>query len=585
MSWKKKFDDNNDIRQKESGSSDPNLSMYDDILRMQTKIKNMHNRKCAKEDRKYNYKNIELFQNIYQKVIDAVDGEDSEDIVEDLNNYNESLIDEGPTDDDVDEYLRYNANDKYNVHFDSDSDDESVEKEGFVIEGMKSKKKKAKKKATAAAAAKQASGGSASGGSAPSSSGGASSKNFEIKSFNDLVKATTLGIAKVSLGISETLFYVPKSIDTSLSNDTNNFAKMFSEKDAPPNRVKKDASILKDFIYQLVAFVIAIWVAMNWFFIMIFKTGGVEKCGNTDDGTGRCYFANDENRFKINFDGSGKMQSLFEFLFDFCITPAWTFDRYVMGDNYGKKLFTHIPWKIISYFILFVLSFILVYAYDFFSSIKDTIEGKISSLNTFATITIVILLFNKTIVKAFFEKMTGGAENIATMVMKNMSPLTWIFIQLVYFVVLMGIAFFSINISVIILVLFVWLLSLFAIPYYKGIGDIGITLRNMYKYMSEDFGNEEEKYEDKGILRVLMRMFARGIHDNMYAIGFIMLMIYNLLKMNVSLNSVRLKQIMTVLMVSLIGITITFIAGKGSPPTTVAFNTIPTCAGTECGPE
>jgi hypothetical protein len=140
-------------------------------------------------------------------------------------------------------------------------------------------------------------------------------------------------------------------------------------------------------------------------------------------------------------------------------------------------------------------------------------------------------------------------------------------------VVLLGIAAFSVNISVIILVLFVWFFSVFAIPYYNGGSGIWATLQNIYKYVSEDFNNDDAKYQDIGIFQKILRMIAGGLHKNMYYAGFILLMVSNLIIMNTSLNSVQLRQIMTAIIVPLIGIMMSFIWGNSGETTKVGVAT------------
>lgn len=542
--WKKTF-----VKQKEDPDpSDPNPddSVYDDILKMQQKLKNINRRREAMKNAGYkeNYKNIELFQSIYQKMYDESDNEDEDD---DDNDHDDDKI-----------------RDINDIH-DSDSDDDNIGNTmGANTEGFSSKKKKKKTRINPANVAPIPSTTSTTTNIASNAANVPPPKK-EIRNFNDLKNAFLNGITTLSEGINNFLFFFPNYVDKKLTSKTTQFSKIFSEQNASPSNVKKDSNIIKQFIYQLVSFVIAIWVAINWFFIMVYKSSGVKGCTEEDN---RCYVTNDNDRFKVNFKGLGQLTSLFEYYLDFTIMPLWTFDEYVLGDKYGKKVFNYIPWKIISHFIILWLSFNIVYNFDFFTMIKQSISG-ITLLNIYSGITIGSLYlyklyntFKSKILNDTDLKMGLNAEvidklkNAAT---QMSSPLTWLFIQFVTFVILLGIAVLSINIGSIILVLFVWFMSLFAIPYYKGFSDTWNTVFNIYEYIKEDFDNNDEQIKDIGIFNKILRGIAKILYKNTYYIGFIILLLFQLFKMNMFLSSVQLKQVMSVIIVPMIGIIGSFI--------------------------
>jgi len=76
--WKKTF-----VKENEDDNINPKNepdSVYDDILKMQQKLQNINRRREAMRNGGYkeNYKNIELFQSIYQKLYDDEDTNDSD---------------------------------------------------------------------------------------------------------------------------------------------------------------------------------------------------------------------------------------------------------------------------------------------------------------------------------------------------------------------------------------------------------------------------------------------------------------------------------------------------------------------------
>jgi hypothetical protein len=89
------------------------------------------------------------------------------------------------------------------------------------------------------------------------------------------------------------------------------------------------------------------------------------------------------------------------------------------------------------------------------------------------------------------------------------------------------------------------------------------TLKNIDKYISEDFDNNEEDYVNISITDKILRLIAHGLHKNMYYIGIVVVLFSNLISMNNSLTSVRLKQIMSAIIVPLIGVMAVFISGNG----------------------
>jgi len=581
--WKKKFDSPKPegFEGFHTAEGFQSHSMYDDILKMQDKIKNMYNRKKARTH-KENYKNIELFQNIYDKMMQSSreeeDSSDNESDTEGYANYNES----------DEEELSDNEDDN------ESTDDNENEVEGFV-EGLKSKSKSKKKpKAKSKAAPKpaptknvasNAKGTTAKGvkgaGAAATATANADSaatktstldtiRNMEIRNIDDLKKVAGLIISLFSSSISDFLFYLPKQVDSGLTSGTTNFAKVFSEEKASPNNIKKDANILKQFIYQLIAYAVAIWVAFNWVFIMVFK-GPEIMCGDTKDSKGRCHPLNDESRFKINFNNTGSFQSILEFLLDFAIMPSWVFDKFVIGDKYGKTIFSQVPWKIISHMIILTLSYFLVYSYDFFSSIKDTIDGKFKTVNFFATACIGALLLNRGVVEPVKNRLVS-ADAVKSFLLKLMSPLTWIFLAFIYFVILLGIAALSINISVIVLILFIWFASIFTIPYYSGwsISSIMRTISSIQDYISEDFDNDEENYKDIGIFQKILRAIAKAIHTNMYYVGAIVLLLYNLINMNLTMNSLQLRIVVSTLLSSILFLVSMFVVNNNKGDDTSA---------------
>lgn len=541
--WKKRFETTNDPRTKNNEKD----SVYDDILRMQEKINNINNRRSAREHKIENYKNIELLQNIYQKISKMGDGDEEDDEeyiygdgIDGYSNLEDVYDDEDTRDEDTDE---------------DDTDEEDIRENEKMVEGMKTKKKKKKKtKPSPSPAPAPAPTSTTTPTPTPVGSVGGKKKNMEIKNFDDLKRVVAEGFATVSLFINQFLFYMPNQIDDALNKGTTYFARTYSEKNASPNQIKKDANIVKQFIYQLVAFIVAIWVAFNWFFIMVFKQGGVETCAETVDNQGRCTVPNDEHRFKISFDNTGKFRPILEFFFGFAVTPLATFDKYVLGDMYGKKLFSYVPWRIISHFVLLVGSFLFVYFYNFFTLVKDAVEGRMRTLRIFAIITISVLYIYKV-----WQGLTSG--DLQGTLLKTVSPITWMFMEFIYFVILLGIGAFSINVSVIITMLFFWIISIFAIPYYQG-GSLWATLQKMNMYIAEDFDKKEEEFYDVGIFQKILRMMARGLHKNMYHVGFILLMVSNLISMNASLASIQLRQIMSAVIVPLIAAVASFIWGN-----------------------
>lgn len=529
--WKKTFVKENEDDNIDNPKNEPD-SVYDDILKMQQKLQNINRRREAMRNGGYkeNYKNIELFQSIYQKLYDDEDTNDSD------------------TDSDIDNN-----------------------------EGFKGKKKK-KKGSTPAPRPAPASSTLPSSSTVPPPPKPPKKKTKKIRNVNDLKEVILDGFTTVSEAISSVLFYIPKRIDNKLTEQTNQFSKIYSEKNASPSNVKKDANVIKQFIYQIVSFIIGIWVALNWFFLMIYKKPRVSGDASTDcddDGSGFKYAANDKDRFKINFNGLGQLTSIFEKYLDFAIMPLWTFNEYVLGDKYGKKVFTYIPLKIISHFIILWGAFHFVYDFNFFTMIKNTIDGKMSFLNMFAMITIGCLwvgkVYKDSMAKVFEDEDLRNFNSQSVEKLKNAaaqmtSPMLWLFMKLMTYIFLLLIAAISVNVAVIQLVLFLWFMSLFAIPYYVGFGDTWTTILNMYEYISKDFDNNAKKIKDIGVINSILGMIATFLHKNTYYIGFIVLMLFNLLKMNIVMSSTQLKLIMSSIMVSIIGIIGSFVWKNANEP-------------------
>jgi hypothetical protein len=589
--WKIKFQDRDKGTPYIPVEHENDESVYDDILKMQKKLENITRRREYKE----NYKNIELFKSIYDKIggnnsdsdedNDTIEGysdteserfggyeEGFDDGTDDEEGFDDDTDDEEGFDDDTDDEEGFGDGIDSEEGFDDDDDiDHNDNREEGFIEGMKKKKKKKSKskgkkskksKSTKTKSKKTKSSKSTTRSTKKSSSKKGKkqkkTKGSSMKGISNQISNAFLNMSKI---ISNILFYIPQNIDKSLTGMTTNFANMYSEKNTSPANIKKDATVIKNFIYQIVSFIVAIWVAMNWFFIMIYKQPGLSECGCTEDEKERCYTANDESRFKINFQGLGQLTNVFEFFLEFTIIPLWLFDRYVIGDKYGKKIFDYIPWKIISHFIILWLSFHIVYNYSFFTSIKTVLDGKIRTLSIFCMAAIFGFYGYK--IYEFIKEYVESRLNPETLIDKAkqmISPITWMVFKFLYFLIVFVIAMLSINMSGIILVIFVWFMSMYGIGYYMGASKINETFKNMYKYISEDFNNDAEELRELGFVEKLLRLFATLLHNNTYQLGSILLLIGNFISMGVVLKSNRLKTIM----MSLIGLSILIVGSTFS---------------------
>jgi hypothetical protein len=281
------------------------------------------------------------------------------------------------------------------------------------------------------------------------------------------------------------------------------------------NKIDNDIQIIKDFIKNVIMFPVAVLMTYNWIYLIMYKNTNACAPGSTDE----CRPARDEIRVKIDFsflekyslnipseeDTKVNASQVIDYFFDMCIKPLYYLDALLLGDNFLPKIFAFpfIP-RIIYNIGLFLFLYILL-----------SIPG---GNNIFGLLNSVIIIIH------FIR--TFASYSRSTMKLANGSAILFVLSTLGIFCSRAIIAYYSIQVSILLCTFYLVLHSFLGIIMYSM---KGISIFSIFRYI-DAFISEDTKYKEKvhykemsPIIKLIFDLFSK-ISNNKYS--FIFLLFY-----------------------------------------------------------
>ena len=339
-------------------------------------------------------------------------------------------------------------------------------------------------------------------------------------------------LTKVARGIVVTIFRAsnPKMIDLEYNLSNAN--------DKQKKNINTDTNAVKQFIYSLFSLLVGLYATYNWFYLMVYMR---EKEG-TDGEMERPF--GDDNRMKIGFHGikDKNIKTSLNFVFNYTITPLFWFDKIFNDNLYSSFANNVVQWQILNYFTILLIVLFINIKLGLFDSLNKILTLKLPYL--FWACTIIILctfLYN---IIAFSK----SNFNIPT-------PLSSILVIFIYTILTTLIATASINVSSIVVVLFLWIHSLFGIALYNKDGIMGVLneIENINSFIKKDYDNLTDNYCDSldWFSQWIMKI-VKFLNDFRSIICLVIVLVINFF--TIKFHSLYVKLLMNLLFIMIFGL-------------------------------
>jgi hypothetical protein len=458
-----------------------------DILKMEEKIKKINKRKKYKE----NFKNIETLDNIY---------EEKEEEEEKTENKPETF------------QCASSLNEKEDLSNEEEFNDFEDILEGF-IEGARGKRRKRKK-------------------SKKNKKGG---KKYTM--VDGIIMITNVFFTFYQYTIFA-LFYLVNNFDSFMTTLSKTIVDFSSDTNIKQEK-DSDSKTLKHIFYNTLSFPLCIFITYNWFFLIAYadETSG---CKNNNYGVGLtgnnlCRPSNDEKRFTISFDKIGYYKNAIEFFFGYSIMPLFYVDKILLGDNYIPYYFSMIESKNIRQFIILFFSFFLIFSF-----------GKLGFLSS----SIILIHYIFDLINEFIPtKSTDESSKNPNFMLKEVfgnkfGTFLAIGYFIIYWVIKLIIAVFSISLANILITIFIQFHSLFGMFLY-GKDSLLEKMTKIDDYVKSDLKNflsDNDNCAKPDFWKTLGKFIVDVFYKNKYSILYIFILVLNAFSIN-SVYSMNLKWI------------------------------------------
>jgi hypothetical protein len=214
----------------------------------------------------------------------------------------------------------------------------------------------------------------------------------------------------------------------------------------------------------------------------------------------------DDKRMKISLDGIKPdfIKTPLQFLLNYTITPLYWFDKLFNNNAYTYFANNIIKWKILNYLLIFFFVLTINNKFGLFDSLEDFIKNKPSFLYKFCG-TIIGLTVGYNILNHVFNP----SEEFK--MLRIFKYLFGILVGFIYIILTTLVAGMSINISAILILIYIWIHSLFGIFLYNKKGLFGLfdEINNMDTYIKSDYSRLDYEYCEK--LSFFEKMNLKGI--------------------------------------------------------------------------
>lgn len=364
-------------------------------------------------------------------------------------------------------------------------------------------------------------------------------------------------------------FFIPNWIDKQIKNGCYSFTSTFSSVE----NIKKDSENLHIILSYSISYLISIYVAYNWFFLLAY----IDKNATGFDETLKENFrpASNMNRMKIPpeiIESYPEFKGVYYFLLEFVTAPLWVVDQFFLGDSSFPKLFSIIPYRIISRFLILIFSFIMVYSVNLSDSIRRVVFGNTTIHLLYFTIACTLIILYQLVTSFYANFKIDRTKTIHTInigTVETISRTTSGYFALVcYYILRFIIAVLSINISIIVSILFFWFHSMVGMCLYSGntkFYRIDVLMKIVDDYINEDlsqFKNNDEECIEPSIIQKIINFIVKFLYKNLYLFVYFLVLVASIQKSMSGFNSTSLQQIVSSLIFVLMVIVCLFMYGN-----------------------
>jgi hypothetical protein len=192
----------------------------------------------------------------------------------------------------------------------------------------------------------------------------------------------------------------------------------------------------------------------------------------------------------------------------------------------------------------------MVYFLNLFGSINTVLSGKPTILG-YTCLTIIAIRFFYQIYK---EQSIDAEKTPIQMTIKNLAlmvpkPISYYFLLILYYLLCLAIAVFSVNISSIMVIIYFWIHSLFGMALYGSL-NIREIIRNIDNYVDSDlykFKVDDKNYKESNLFERFIYFLMVFLHKNVYLFGYLILLVTSVYQSVSSIYSNTLNQVVCAL--------------------------------------
>lgn len=302
--------------------------------------------------------------------------------------------------------------------------------------------------------------------------------------------------------------------------------------------INKDNGIVKYMIYSIITLPLCLYATYNWFYLLVY----VKPNEDNPDIYERPF--DDVVRTKITFDGiqPSFIRNPIHFLLNYTIAPLYWVDKLFNNKYYTNMAINYIQWNVLNYMLLFIGVVFINREFGLFESLNNFISNRPSYLYRLCGIVIAgTFLYNMCI--HIFNPPTSIS------MLRVFKYLFAILVTFIYIIVSTFIAGMSINMSCVVILLYVWLHSLFGIVLYNKNGFSGVfkEIKNIDAYIKKDYANlDTGQCDGLSFFEKLFMQFIQFLND--YRTLVSMAIVIGLNIYYAAFNSIYLKVITIVLL-------------------------------------
>jgi hypothetical protein len=363
------------------------------------------------------------------------------------------------------------------------------------------------------------------------------------------------------------IFWIPNKIEELISKGCYSFIYACSKLDglhSSKETMKKDSESLHIILSYSISFVISYWATYNWFFLLAYIDEGGE--GFNEENKQDFRPASNKNRMKIPpgiIETYPQVKGIYYFLLEFVTAPIWVVDQFFLGDSSFPKLFSIIPYRIISKFLIFIFSFIMVYSVSLSDSIRRVVFGKTTDHLFVFTIICTFIILYQVFTSLYANYKIDSKGNLAEMKIGTIEILNrpwWGHaLLMIYHFIRLVIGVLSINASIIGSIFFFWFHSIFGMSFYSEKINKVIPFYRLDKLMQkvddyvnedlEEFKKVDEECINPSIIQKIINFVVIFLHKNLVLFVYLLVLIASAQKSLSRFNSSSLQQIISLFIV------------------------------------